>query len=112
VQNDEAELHVDAWQSIHIFCRDALRRAKDQQRAWLQQRRRVVFFEVGDQVLLATKHLKIKTPSLKLTSRFIGPSPSRLWAPTTSRFTCPSTSRSTRRSTSPSCGRTTIGPRL
>ena len=73
VQNDEAESHVDALQSVHIFCRDALRRAKDQQRNWLQQRRRVVVYDVGDRVLLATKHLKVKTPSSKLTSRFIGP---------------------------------------
>jgi hypothetical protein len=73
VHNDEAEAHVDALQSVHIFCRDALRRAKDQQRNWLQQRRRVVVYEVGDCVLLATKHLKVKTPSFKLTSRFIGP---------------------------------------
>ena len=37
IRSDEAEAHVDALQSVHIFCRDALRRAKDQQRNWLQQ---------------------------------------------------------------------------
>ena len=73
IRSDEAEAHVDALQSVHIFCRDALRRAKDQQRNWLQQRRRVVFYDVGDCVLLATKHLRVKTPSAKFTSRFIGP---------------------------------------
>jgi hypothetical protein len=62
-------------QSIHEFCRDALQRAKDRQAIALNKRRNVNMkpFAVGDQVLLSTKNLNLRTASYKLTARYLGP---------------------------------------
>jgi transposase InsO family protein len=71
--NESAFLWVEMLQGVHVFCRDALQRSKDKQTAYLSTKRRVVFYEVGDRVLLSTKHLKTRTASGKLTARFVGP---------------------------------------
>jgi len=61
-------------QHIHIFCRDALQRAKDKQARRLNKFRRCdVRYKVGDRVLLSTKHLQLKLPGYKLTARYLGP---------------------------------------
>ena len=73
VVSDAAEVHVDALQSVHIFTRDALQRAKEKMRGQLDRRRRPVTHNVGDHVLLATKHLKVRSESYKLSARYIGP---------------------------------------
>jgi hypothetical protein len=73
VASDAAEVHVDALQSVHIFTRDALQRAKERMRGQLNKRRRPVTHKVGDHVLLATKHLKVRSASYKLSARYIGP---------------------------------------
>lgn len=73
IDSESAFMLVEQLQSVHVFCRDALRRAKDKQTAYLSTKRRVVIYETGDRVLLATKNLRMRTPSHKLTARYVGP---------------------------------------
>jgi transposase InsO family protein len=47
--------------------------ASEYQRAYYNKHHRPQVFNVGDKVLLSTKHLRLRNPSRKLTSRFVGP---------------------------------------
>jgi hypothetical protein len=74
--NDPASsAYATDLQSIHEFARDALQRAKDRQEKALNKRRNLLSkpFQVGDQVLLTTKNLNLRTPGYKLSSRYLGP---------------------------------------
>ena len=54
--------------------RELLQAAQQRQKAWADKQRRDVTFEVGQRVLLSTKHMRLKSSgSRKLLPRFVGP---------------------------------------
>ena len=66
---------VELLKAIHIICADQIRRHRHQQTLYGNRKRRDETYQVGEQVLLATKNIKLTVPkdSTKLVSPFIGP---------------------------------------
>jgi hypothetical protein len=74
ITNPAAEVWVKDWHTRYNRVVDLLKSAQNRQKQLADVRRRDVVHKAGDQVLLSTRHIKIKHPgSKKLLPRFIGP---------------------------------------
>jgi len=71
----DVEARIAMLQEVHELCRNALRRAKDRMLRYAANRRREVTYQVGDRVLIATKHLSLPLDNTrrKLACVYIGP---------------------------------------
>ena len=74
-----AQAFVGRWHENLQRAKRNLRDAQQRQKAYADQNRREVTFEVGDRVLLSTKNIKLKGPedSQKLMPHILGRLPSR-----------------------------------
>ena len=67
---DWVERSKEAWSQAKL----CLQAAQDRQKAYVDQSRLDVAFQVGDQVWLSSKHLQLKTAGVrKLLPRYVGP---------------------------------------
>ena len=66
-------MEAATWESRTREARQRLRQAQRSQKHHADKRRREVSYQVGDRVLLATKHLRLAVPSRKFADRYVGP---------------------------------------
>jgi hypothetical protein len=73
--NPEAQDRIIQLRKDLVLAKDSIRKAQQRQGHYADQHRRNILFQVGDQVLLSTEHLKLvgDNRSIKFANRYIGP---------------------------------------